>query len=131
MVIKESLAQQRLLHQGTDFSVYISAANAGKEEIWKVLNTSSPANTQLAQFNNEFYITRKLNLPGVRKIIGQTKYFGCPALVMEYFEGEDLEEVVGKGLDVPAFLKLAIPLADIFGNIHLNHITHKDINGRN
>jgi serine/threonine protein kinase len=50
---------------------------------------------------------------------------------MEYFEGEDLEEFVGYGVDIPTFLKLAIPLTEAIGNIHLNHITHKDINGRN
>ncbi len=131
MVLEEQFATQRLLHHGTDFSVYISTPRGGEEIILKVLNTPLPASAQIAQFNNEFNITKKLSIPNVRKILGQTKYCGCPALVMEYFEGEDLEELVRNGVDVPAFLKLSIPLSGIIGNIHLNHITHKDITGRN
>lgn len=131
MSTTEQYVNHRLLHRGIDFSVYVSTSDLGEERILKVLNSSSPASTQIAHFNNEFHITQKLNVQGVRKIIGQTQYCNCPALVMEYFEGEDLEELVRNGVDIPTFLKLAIPLSEIIGNIHLNHITHKDINGRN
>ncbi len=131
MVKEEIFLNQQLLHHGTDFSVYRFTTEDGIVKILKVLNSSSPDSAQIAHFNNEFYITQKLSIEGVRKIYGQTKYLDCPALVMEHISGNDLEEFVGKGLPVDVFLPIAINLAEITGNIHLNHITHKDINGRN
>jgi hypothetical protein len=58
MLISEQTGSQRLLHHGTDFSVYVSVSESGEKQILKVLNTSLPANTQIAHFNNEFHITQ-------------------------------------------------------------------------
>ncbi|MGK3985124.1 AAA family ATPase [Sorangium sp. So ce136] len=69
-------------------------------------------------------------LQGVRGVIGA---LACelsqerPALVLARVEGQPLQELAGKPLDVGQLLDLAVPLTATLAQIHYHGVIHKDI----
>ena len=103
-----------------------------KPVILKHLNQEFPTSQELARFRREFAVTRKLKGSGIVKVLDLEKYKNSLMLVLEDFGGDSLavlKETVN--LDIQQFLELAIGITEAVGQIHKQHIIHKDINPAN
>jgi serine/threonine protein kinase len=92
-----------------------------------------PSRRSLSILQNEYDITRSLrHINGVRKVLGNSEFKGKSALILEYIEGQTLEEYAASAqLSISSKLKLAISIAAILSEIHGQNIIHQDINSRN
>ena len=118
--------------------------------ILKVLKEDYPTPDELTRYQQEYEITKSLNLPGVVKIYGIEKYQNTLIIVLEDFGGESLKTALplilqppqrdgdvpsrgglGRGPDISSFLSIAIQIADSLGQIHATNVIHKDINPSN
>jgi predicted ATPase/serine phosphatase RsbU (regulator of sigma subunit)/tRNA A-37 threonylcarbamoyl transferase component Bud32 len=121
--------------------------------ILKILKNDYPSLLELIRYQQEYDITRNLNVAGVIKAYALEKSENLQALILEDFGGQSLKQWVsdlGFGIwdlglinkqvatnrpfqptDISAFLSLAIEVVDILGDIHAAHLIHKDINPSN
>jgi len=100
--------------------------------ILKVLNQDYPTAEQLSRYQQEYEITRALNISGVVKVYGLEKYNNTLVIVLEDFGGESLKSwMASRKLTLSEFLNLAIAIVEILGEIHAANIIHKDINPSN
>jgi len=100
--------------------------------ILKMLNQTYPSPEKIAWFKREYEITQNINLPGVIDVYGLEKIEDYWVIVLEDFGGESLNQIiVQKKFTIAEFLDLAIEIVDILGQVHQQHIIHKDINPSN
>ncbi|MCB0167944.1 MAG: serine/threonine-protein kinase PknK, partial [Anaerolineae bacterium] len=100
--------------------------------ILKVLKKEYPSPEEMARFRLEYEITRTLNLPGVVRLYGLEHYRNGLVMIMEDLSAESLSHILQTGpLPLPDFLEAAIKIATILGQIHQQHVMHKDINPSN
>ena len=98
----------------------------------KALKSESPSPSLSNRLKNEFEYTKNSNITGVRKSLDLTKINGKQALVLEYIEGETLKNLsIQRSFDLISFLRMAINVCDVLGNIHKSNIIHKDLNSNN
>ncbi len=98
----------------------------------KVLKEDFPSANLIAQFNEEYAITNKYDISGIRKVLSKRKINNKYVLVLDYVEGTSLQDYVQQHtLDIPNFLKLAIKITDVLIDIHQVGIIHKDLNPKN
>ncbi|RKZ89880.1 MAG: hypothetical protein DRR19_11045, partial [Candidatus Parabeggiatoa sp. nov. 1] len=101
--------------------------------ILKVLKQDYPTPEELTRYRQEYDITRQLaNVDGVINAHRLSKYQNTLVMCLEDFGGESLQFwLAERTLTLEEFLKLAIQSTEILGQIHLQHIIHKDINSSN
>jgi PAS domain S-box-containing protein len=116
--------------------------------ILKVLKQDYPDRSSLARYQQEYDILKNLNLEGAIGVYGLEQHQRTPVLILEDFSGQSLRQFMvntgGSFLEVlrslkpslvddplQTFIKLAIQLAKIVGEIHAANIIHKDINPSN
>ncbi len=108
--------------------------------IIKILKAEYPNVEQLTRLRHEYNILRSLNLPGVVKPLDLCNYQNGLALVLSDFQGEPLTGAmlsptagvaITSNFDLKLFLTIAINLATTIGELHQNHIIHKDIKPNN
>src|SRR5215471_11368279 len=99
--------------------------------ILKILKKEYPTPQEIARFTLEYQIARDLDLAGVVKAYALEKYRRSLVISMEDFGAESLDRLIAARRPIPEFLKLAIKLSDVIGQIHQQHIMHKDINPAN
>ncbi len=102
----------------------------------KTLRDEYPTREQIARVWHEYSIHQKLNeIQGVAKIYDLIKIDNKPALVIEYISGGEililLEQHKHNQDFLNRFFELAIQLTQTIGEIHQQHIIHKDLNPRN
>jgi predicted ATPase/signal transduction histidine kinase len=115
----------------------------------KLLKSSYPSVIELAQFRNQYIITKILNVSGVVRIYSLESCQNRPALILEDFGGISLKEYTAfrrKGISetenqenssplhpdfLAEFLEIAIALADILADLYHHEIIHKDIKPAN
>lgn len=128
-----NLQTRTILYEGKNSLIYHKQESEwGTPVVVKVLKNKFPTSRQIARFNNEFELTRHLDIPGVRKAYKTEKFQDKYCLVLEYIGGvilRDFWQTQAPGLEV--FLKVAIQIAQTLGRIHQHHIIHKDINPNN
>jgi predicted ATPase/signal transduction histidine kinase len=97
----------------------------------KLLNTPYPTLREIARLKHEAEVTATLDCQGIIRSIGWTPYHNgyteSVALVLEDFPGRDLTHALSLFQDIPRFLDLAIAITTTLGELHANHIIHKDI----
>jgi predicted ATPase/signal transduction histidine kinase len=112
--------------------VYRCQSNRNNSVIIKILKLDYPNLKDLAKFKHEYEIIKHLDLPNVIKAYGLEKYNNSLAFILEDFGGKPLSQAVKFGnLELVDFIKLAIKLAEILGQIHQSNIIHKDIKPQN
>src|SRR5579871_3778761 len=100
--------------------------------ILKLPGHKHPSSKQIALLQNEYALLKQLNLPGVIKAYDFIQLDLLPILILEDVKGELLELFLdGRPLDLTVFFNLALQLTDIVGQLHEQHIIHKDINPAN
>ena len=104
----------------------------GAVAVLKVLDPEDAAPAQSARFQREYEILQSLDVPGVVKPVALIHEQGPPMIVLDYVDGELLEDVLTwRRLDVPTCLRLACQLAGILAGLHAAHLTHRDIRPAN
>ncbi len=100
--------------------------------IIKTLNSDYPTIEEITRLKHEYQISSNLNIEGIIKPHSLEKYKNSFALILEDCGGESLRHhLAGKNIKYNKFLSLAIQLSQTLGEVHKNHIIHKDIKPSN
>ncbi|MEG5037570.1 MULTISPECIES: AAA family ATPase [unclassified Microcoleus] len=100
--------------------------------ILKLLKEDYPTPAELYRYQQEYEITRRLNLEETIKAYELRKYENTQVMLLEDFGGESLKILLdGRPLALPEFLHLAIQITDALGKVHQKNVIHKDINPSN
>ncbi|BAZ67067.1 multi-sensor signal transduction multi-kinase [Fischerella sp. NIES-4106] len=113
--------------------------------IIKLMRNEYPSLNELAQFRNQYIITKKLNFPGIVKTYTLENYHNGYAIVMEDFGGISLQQWISKNsieistvdninnfeLPLTDFLDISIQIASILDQLHRQRVIHKDIKPAN
>ena len=105
-----------------------------KPVVIKLLKNAYPSLIELAQFRNQYTITKNLNLPGVVQFYSLESCQNRLALIMEDFGGIALKDdaVSASYPDrLIEFLHIAIALAVVLDDLYRYRIIHKDIKPAN
>ncbi|MCT7960116.1 AAA family ATPase [Laspinema sp. D1] len=104
----------------------------GLPVILKALGTDYPSPTDIAQLHHEYEMTKDLKLGGIVEPLRLEMSRNLPILVLPDTGGSSLKTFLNQQrLDLEMFLNLGIQLAQTLGEIHQNHIIHKDIKPSN
>ena len=124
---------QATIHESANSLIYRARrAQDNLPVILKVLKEPDPAPEYIGWFTREYEILHELNIPGAPTVYGLETHQGHLMMILEDFGGESLTHLGCAGrLTVEEFLRLAITLTDILGQIHQQHIIHRDINPSN
>ncbi|MEH2067347.1 MAG: AAA family ATPase [Nostoc sp.] len=104
----------------------------------KLMRNEYPTFGEIAQFRNQYIITKNLDLPGIVKPYSLENYRNSYILVMEDFGGICLQQwrVEDKDkkeniISLNEFFDIAIKVASILEGLHRDRIIHKDIKPAN
>ncbi|WP_242057728.1 MULTISPECIES: ATP-binding sensor histidine kinase [Nostoc] len=109
-----------------------------KSVVLKLMRNEYPTFAEIAQFRNQYLISKNLDIPGIIKPYSLENYRNSYILVMEDFggislqkwrlEGEDKKE---NKISLDEFFDIAIKIAFILEGLHRDRIIHKDIKPAN
>ena len=109
--------------------------------IVKILKQDYPTPQELTRYRQEYQITEQLNVDGVIKAYALEPCDRTLAIILEDFGAVSLQKLMQDSLlpcqrgdfqtQIAEFLRLAIAISDILGQIHAANIIHKDINPSN
>src|ERR671933_393488 len=100
--------------------------------ILKLLKEDYPTPAELYRYQQEYEITRSLNLEETIKAYELRKYENTQVMLLEDFGGESLKILLDdRRFALPEFLHLAIQITDALGKVHQKNVIHKDINPSN
>ncbi len=123
-----------IIFEGENSTVYHQENSEwGVPVVIKTIKNDQASAEQIQAFYNEYSITQKLEIAGVRKVYSKTKFEGKAALVMEYIPGSTLEDII-KAQPIQSFerlLKISIQICHILGEIHQSNVIHKDLDCKN
>ncbi|MDZ8189429.1 MAG: AAA family ATPase [Nostoc sp. ChiSLP02] len=124
------------IYSGSKTLVYRAIAKQDqKTVVIKVMRNEYPTIHEIAQFRNQYTITKNLNLQGIVKPLGLENYRNAYALVMEDFNGISLKDWVKKKqknvISLSEFFQVAIQIVSILEELHRDRIIHKDIKPAN
>ncbi|MBE9187508.1 AAA family ATPase [Microcoleus sp. LEGE 07076] len=126
------------IYESANSAVYrASREQDNKAVILKVLKEDYPTPAELTRYKQEYEITRNLNLDGAVKAYGLEPYQRTLAIILEDLGAFSLRQLLDSHIEsnsdfsLPEFLKNAIKITEILGQIHSSNIIHKDINPSN
>jgi PAS domain S-box-containing protein len=136
MIALTGIAIQDKIYESANSLVYRGITDDGLKIVIKMLKQDYPSPQELTRYRQEYQITRSLNLEGVVKAYSQHDCQRTLVMLLEDFGGESLEQWMQQRSDfcpmpLATFLRLAIELTSILGEIHAAHVIHKDINPGN
>jgi len=102
--------------------------------ILKILKAEYPSPNELARYRQEYEIASGFNTPGVIKLYGIEKYENKLIIIYEDYGAESLRILLDNKIikiTLKEFLKSAIRITAILGEIHAANVMHKDINPSN
>jgi eukaryotic-like serine/threonine-protein kinase len=124
----------RALGQGAMGEVYLAhQAAIGREVAIKtILSTAGRADDMEERFRREAAAAGKLNHPNIVTIYDFDREGELLYLVMEYVQGEDLEDIIAHQSMTPAqFLEVLAQVCDGLGYAHRHGVIHRDIKPSN
>jgi histidine kinase len=127
------LASSELFFEGMNSLIYFQRESKYNIPIIvKILKSDEPSIQQITHLNNEYEVLKNQQIVGARLVLERIKISSKPALVLPYFEGDIARLIFQKiPFSIKNFLKIAIQISEIIGNIHQNKIIHCDINNNN
>jgi predicted ATPase/signal transduction histidine kinase/tRNA A-37 threonylcarbamoyl transferase component Bud32 len=110
-----------------------------KSVVIKLMRSEYPTFTEIAQFRNQYTITKNLDIPGIVKPYSLENYRNGYALVMEDFGGVSLKDwQIGEEFAqspiitcLNQFFYIAIEVVSTLEELHRDRIIHKDIKPAN
>ena len=134
MTLIQAHIYNQLLYKGKNSNIYLYPSDKyPTPTILKILTEEYPDENKIDQFRNEYNFLKSLNIEGVRKAFADVKTSDNKhGIVLEYVEGATLQEAFANTLpNIETFLKIAIQLSKIIGELHKKGIIHKDLNSNN
>ncbi|MEH1821250.1 MAG: AAA family ATPase [Nostoc sp.] len=127
------------LYSGSKTLVYRGIREEDKKSVvLKLMRNEYPTFVEIAQFRNQYIITKNLDIPGIVKTYSLENYRNSYVLVMEDFGGISLQDwrLEDKGkkenwLSLNEFFPIAIKIASTLEKLHRDRIIHKDIKPAN
>ncbi|WGV27668.1 trifunctional serine/threonine-protein kinase/ATP-binding protein/sensor histidine kinase [Halotia branconii] len=106
--------------------------------ILKLMRNEYPTFIEIAQFRNQYTITKNLDLPGIVKPYSLESYRNGYVLVMDDFGGISLKDwrrkeqkSVGSPVSLNEFFHIAIEISSTLEGLHRHRIIHKDVKPAN
>ncbi len=100
--------------------------------ILKMLKQAYPTPKKIAAFRREYELICSLQSAGVVRAYNLTTDQHRPVMVLEDFGGESLAQSLQAGrFSLTDVLALAMQIADVVGQVHRQHVIHKDVNPSN
>ncbi|MDJ0717885.1 MAG: AAA family ATPase [Prochloraceae cyanobacterium] len=95
----------------------------------RLFKAEYPAPIDLKIWEYEYEITRDLNISGIIKPHRLEQYNNSYIFIFDNFDGLFLRDIIStsKKIELIDFLKIALQLAKVLGEIHEQNIIHKDI----
>jgi serine/threonine protein kinase len=125
----------RLIGEGGMATVYEAEHKSlGTKAAVKVLNPVLSANEQIHQrFKNEARLMASLNHPNITKVIDYEETDDTLAIIMEYLEGNDLNEVIRNNgrMSDDKCNKIFSQVLSAFSYAHEQGVVHRDIKPSN
>ncbi|MBP3952508.1 ATP-binding sensor histidine kinase [Bacillus suaedae] len=98
----------------------------------KAIRKSNPTPHEMAASIHEFHLTKDLDMDEVIRPIQIEKYLNEPYVVMEYFSGVSLSELLlNEELEIVEALSIAMKITSAMIQLHKYQIIHKNINPEN
>lgn len=121
------------IYESANSLVYRGVRNEDNQPvIFKILKEDYPTPEELTRYRQEYELIRRLNQDGIIKVYSLEKYQNRLVMCLEDFGGESLRHhLAERTFSMEEQLWFAIRVTDILGQIHQNHIIHKDINPAN
>lgn len=109
-----------------------------KPVVIKLMRNEYPTFNEIAQFRNQYTITKNLEIAGIIKPVSLENYRNGYALIMEDFGGISLQDWVQQNkskdeyrLTLREFFPIAVAIVSILEELHRDRIIHKDIKPAN
>jgi PAS domain S-box-containing protein len=126
---------KKQIYQSANSLVYRAVRAADNQAvILKILKENHPTPEELTRYRQEYEITSSLaNLDGVVNAHSIERYQNSLAMCLEDFGGDSLAQLMsaGRSFTLEELLTFATHITQILGQIHRQHIIHKDINPSN
>ncbi|AFY35092.1 ATP-binding sensor histidine kinase [Calothrix sp. PCC 7507] len=122
------------IYSGSKTLVYRAIREEDQQSvILKLMRNEYPTFAEIAQFRNQYTITKNLDLPGIIKPHNLENYQNGYALVMEDFGGISLADwqLEKKPVSLSEFFAIAIQIVSILERLHRDRVIHKDIKPAN
>ncbi|AUI68593.2 AAA family ATPase [Beggiatoa leptomitoformis] len=127
------------IYEGTQSIAYrATRVSDAMPVVLKLLKSDYPSPTELAQYQREYDILNRLQKSApssesnVIRVYALEKYKNTLVMVLEDIAGLSLKEWLRhRELNITTFLFLAIKITQAIGEIHAEHVIHKDINPSN
>ena len=121
------------IYESANSLVYRAYDNLDNQPvILKVLKQDYPTPAELTRYQQEYEITRSLQIKGVVKAYDLQKYQNTLVMFLEDFGGESLEILLkSRKFTLSEFIILAIKITENLSQIHAANIIHKDLNPSN
>jgi predicted ATPase len=122
-----------IIHQGNSVITTEILPDYSQPVVIKKPSRQGSSAWNFRSLEREYEMTRSLDsVDGVRKALGKQKIEGQQVLILEYIDGETLQDLISRNkLGIRSKLEIAIDLARVLGKIHQQNIIHLDINSRN
>jgi CheY-like chemotaxis protein/tRNA A-37 threonylcarbamoyl transferase component Bud32 len=123
-----------LIGEGGTARVYLASRERDDEPlVVKILRSEVTADPKaLARFMEEYAMVERIKSPHVARIYDHGTSEEHAYLVMEFFEGGDLQKrLAGKALPPPESLRMFRELMMALGDIHEKGILHRDLKPQN
>jgi histidine kinase len=95
--------------------------------VLKLLSDPYPQVRQVVRLRTEHEILRSLQFGGIPATHALVETPSTPVIVMQDTGGVSLDRLRVHGIDLRAFLELAVSLSEILAQVHRQRIVHKDI----
>ncbi len=121
------------IYVGSRIIVYRAVHNSHKfPVVIKVLQREYPTFGELAQFRNQYGITKNLPIAGIIQPLSLEPFGNGYALVMADWGGISLEKYIQQQqLELTEKLAIALQITDILHKLHSSRVIHKDIKPAN
>jgi PAS domain S-box-containing protein len=115
--------------RGGDSLFYRGSGDGLEPVLLAAARDGSPASAQ--RLEHEFELRNELDAAWALRPIALSRYDERPALIFEDPGGEPLDRLLDEPLEISAFLRIAIRLADAVRQVHAQGLIHKDIKPEN
>lgn len=123
------LILDKILESGRFFYLRACRTSDQRTVILKGLrNSTNPSERDVSNLQHEFYLFKKLELPGFFKAIELIQYQNSYVIVFENAPGIILEKYIGNNpVSLSHFFVISLQMLDIIDQLHKSRILHKNI----